>query len=152
MPTIIAVANQKGGVGKTTTCLNLAHALSERGQSILLVDLDPQASLTISLGLDVRALDATIYDVLLETTPGVTLGSITRPTQMPNVSLVPASIDLSQAELPLMSEMDRERALCQPSGCVHQHQVTRQPSERWARSVQASRRRRRRRSRCAVPS
>src|SRR5712692_10304500 len=73
MHTIIAVANQKGGVGKTTTCLNLAHALSERGQSVLLVDLDPQASLIISLGLDVRALDATIYDVLLETTPGVTL-------------------------------------------------------------------------------
>jgi chromosome partitioning protein len=111
MHTIIAVANQKGGVGKTTTCLNLAHALSERGQSVLLVDLDPQASLTISLGLDVRALTATIYDVLLETTPGVTLASITQPTQMPKVSLAPASIDLSQAELQLMSEMDRERAL-----------------------------------------
>src|SRR6266404_4513334 len=111
MPSIIAVANQKGGVGKTTTCLNLAHALSERGQSVLLVDLDPQASLTISLGLDVRALTATIYDVLLETTPGVTLPTITRPTQMPKVSLAPASIDLSQAELQLMSEMDRERAL-----------------------------------------
>ena len=77
----------------------------------LLVDLDPQASLTISLGLDVRALTATIYDVLLETAPGVTLASITRPTKMKNVALAPASIDLSQAELQLMSEMDRERAL-----------------------------------------
>ena len=111
MTRTIAIANQKGGVGKTTTCLNLAHALSERGRSVLLIDLDPQASLTISLGLDVRELTTTIYDVLLETRPGLALPAITRPTQMPNVALAPASIDLSQAELQLMSEMDRERAL-----------------------------------------
>ncbi len=65
MSTTIAIANHKGGVAKTTTCLNLGHALAERGQKVLLCDLDPQSSLTISLGLDVRELPSTIYDVLL---------------------------------------------------------------------------------------
>ena len=63
MNIIVAIANQKGGVAKTTTCLNLGHALSEGGRKVLLVDLDPQSSLTISLGFDVRELPSTIYDV-----------------------------------------------------------------------------------------
>src|SRR3989304_2167599 len=83
---IIAVANQKGGVGKTTTCLNLAHALAERGCKVLLIDLDPQSSLTISLGLDVRELRVTIYDVLLETSPALTIADITQATQMQGVA------------------------------------------------------------------
>lgn len=107
----VAVANQKGGVGKSTTCLNLSHALAERGRRVLLVDLDPQSSLTISVGVDVRELQATIYDVLLETTPGITLWEILRRTQMNGVDLVPSSIDLSKAELELFSEMNRERVL-----------------------------------------
>jgi chromosome partitioning protein len=82
MHTIIAVANQKGGVGKTTTCLNLAHALSERGQSVLLVDLDPQASLTISLGLDIRDLKATIYDVRV---PGKVVAFCTLRVRQPTL-------------------------------------------------------------------
>jgi len=109
--TIIAIANQKGGVAKTTTCLNLGHALSERGQKILLCDLDPQSSLTISLGLDVQSLTSTIYDVLLDTQPSVTINDIILSTRMKGVDVAPASIDLSKAELELFSEMNRERAL-----------------------------------------
>jgi chromosome partitioning protein len=107
----IAVANQKGGVGKSTTCLNLSHALAERGCRVLLVDLDPQGSLTISLGVNIRDLHSTIYDVLLETRPGMTLQRILLNTQMEGVDLVPSSIDLSKAELELFSEMNRERVL-----------------------------------------
>lgn len=111
MNTIIAIANQKGGVAKTTTCLNLGHALSERGRRVLLVDLDPQASLTISLGVDVRELSATIYDVLLATNPDLSVKDIIQDTTIKGVSLAPASIDLSKAEMDLFSEMNRERAL-----------------------------------------
>lgn len=111
MNTIIAIANQKGGVAKTTTCLNVGHALSERGRRVLLCDLDPQSSLTISLGLDIRELPATIYDILLGTKPDLALGDVIRATRMKNVDVAPASIDLSKAEMELFSEMNRERAL-----------------------------------------
>jgi len=98
-------------VAKTTTCLNLGHALSERGRRVLLVDLDPQACLTISLGVDVRELTSTIYDVLLATDPNLSIKDIVQATTIKNVSLAPASIDLSKAEMDLFSEMNRERAL-----------------------------------------
>jgi chromosome partitioning protein len=110
MSIIIAIANQKGGVAKTTTCLNLGHALSERGRRVLLCDLDPQASLTLSLGFDVRELPATIYDVLLDTKAGLTIKDIIQTTGMKNVDVAPASIELSKAEMDLFSEMNRERA------------------------------------------
>jgi chromosome partitioning protein len=111
MSIIVAIANQKGGVAKTTTCLNLGHALSERGRKVLLCDLDPQSSLTISVGLDVRELTATIYDILLGTKADLALSDVIRSTRMKNVDIAPASIDLSKAEMELFSEMNRERAL-----------------------------------------
>ena len=107
----IAVANQKGGVGKSTTCLNLSHALAELGHRILLVDLDPQSSLTISVGFDVRDLNATIYDVLLDTAPGIGTQDVIRSTQMSGVDIIPSTIDLAKAEMELFSEMNRERVL-----------------------------------------
>lgn len=108
---IVAVANQKGGVGKTTTCTNLAVALGERDFDVLLIDLDPQSSLSISFGLEVHKLKETIYDVLLETRSGIALKDVIVQTKYPRVKIAPSNIDLSKAEPELMSEMNRERAL-----------------------------------------
>lgn len=108
---VIAVANQKGGVGKTTTTTNVAAGLAELDYRVLLIDLDPQSSLSISLGIDVYHLKETIYDVLLETRPGISLEQVILQTKYPNIAIAPSNIDLSKAEMDLMSEMNRERAL-----------------------------------------
>jgi chromosome partitioning protein len=103
---IIAVANQKGGVAKTTSCLALGAAIAATGQRVLLVDLDPQASLSYSLGLDPDSLDVTIHDVLVGRVPiGKTIH------QLAEADLVPSNIDLAGAEAYLLTRTGREYAL-----------------------------------------
>jgi chromosome partitioning protein len=107
MARIISVANQKGGVGKTTTALNLASALHKEGRRVLLVDLDPQAALTTSVQPPTVKTGRTVYEVLLSQSSAkqATLRLRSAP------DLIPASIDLAAAELELAAEMGRERVL-----------------------------------------
>lgn len=112
MSKIIAIANQKGGTAKTTTAITLGHALAEKGKKILLIDFDPQSSLTISFGIDVLSLEKTIYNVLVEN--GIAETSIKEviiQTAIENVYLAPANIDLSSAEIDLLHEFSRENTL-----------------------------------------
>jgi chromosome partitioning protein len=107
-PRIMAVANQKGGVGKTTTATNLGACLAELGHRTLLVDLDPQANATTGLGLDPRAIDVSMYDVLLREVP---LEDCIEATAVRNLFVAPASLDLAGAEIELVPAFSRERRL-----------------------------------------
>jgi chromosome partitioning protein len=102
---VIALANQKGGVAKTTTTLNLGVALAERGKRVLAVDLDPQSNLTMSQGIDPEDLDRTMFDVLVHKTP------LEEVIQHREIDVAASSIDLAGAELALSSMIGRERAL-----------------------------------------
>jgi chromosome partitioning protein len=106
---IIAIANQKGGVGKTTTAINLAGSLAEQGFQVLCVDMDPQANLTVGLGINLRTVERSMAEALID--DNVRLEDIVIPTQTAGVDVAPATIDLSASENVLFSSIGREQAL-----------------------------------------
>ena len=106
---VIAMCNQKGGVGKTTTTINLGAALAELGRKVLLVDFDPQGALSVGLGIRPNDLDITIYNLLVER--GHDIRDVIQHTRSENLDLIPANIDLSAAEVQLVGEVAREQIL-----------------------------------------
>lgn len=103
-PRIIAIANQKGGVGKTTTTINLGAALAEMGVRVLIVDLDPQGNASTGLGVEPAARSFTTYDLLLDEAE---LSVLVQPTSDPNLMIIPATVDLSSADIELISNEKR---------------------------------------------
>jgi len=108
LPRVIAVANQKGGVGKTTTTINLGACLAELGQRTLIVDLDPQANASTGLGIDSRGIEASMYHVLMHDVP---LENCVEPTDIKRLFVAPASLDLAGAEIELVPAFSRETRL-----------------------------------------
>ncbi len=108
LPRVVAIANQKGGVGKTTTAVNLGAALAELDHRVLVVDLDPQGNATTGLGINARDLEHSIYDVITAETP---VEDCIESTSLRNLFLVPATIDLSGAEIELVPAFSRELKL-----------------------------------------
>ncbi|WPF67134.1 MULTISPECIES: ParA family protein [unclassified Corynebacterium] len=107
--TIVAMCNQKGGVGKTTSTINLGACLAELGRKVLLVDLDPQGALSAGLGVAHEELDVTVYNLLVDNRSSI--HSALHRTSVPGLDLVPANIDLSAAEIQLVNEVGREQTL-----------------------------------------
>ncbi len=106
---VIALCNQKGGVGKTTTTINLGAAIAETGRRVLLVDFDPQGALSVGLGVNPHELDLTIYNLMIEREARI--DEVLLKTGVPGMDLLPANIDLSAAEIQLVTEVARELVL-----------------------------------------
>ncbi len=115
LPRIMAIANQKGGVGKTTTAVNLGASLADLGYRVLVVDLDPQGNASTGLGINVRNLEASMYDVLLRDTP---IEDCIEATSVRNLFVAPASLDLAGAEIELVPAFSRELRLKRALGDV----------------------------------
>ena len=114
-PHVLAVANQKGGVGKTTTTINVSAALAEMGRRVLVIDVDPQANATSGLGVDRSGVTVSSYDVIVGGRP---LAEARIPTVVPGLDLVPADLGLAGAEIEMIDLPVRERRLasaCSPS-------------------------------------
>jgi chromosome partitioning protein len=109
-PRVIALANQKGGVGKTTTAINLGTALAATGEEVLVVDLDPQGNASTGLGIDRRSRAVSTYDLLLGEAP---LDAVSLPTAVPNLSVAPSTLDLLGVELEIAAMSDRNFRLRQ---------------------------------------
>ena len=108
LPRILAIANQKGGVGKTTTSVNLGASLAEMGYRVLVVDLDPQGNATTGLGVNAREVEGSIYDVIMS---DAAVEDCIEPTSLKNLFVVPATIDLAGAEIELVPAFSRELKL-----------------------------------------
>ncbi|MFR0555662.1 ParA family protein [Pseudoscardovia radai] len=107
--TVIAMCNQKGGVGKTTSSINIAGALSQYGRRVLIVDFDPQGAATVGLGINANKVEKTVYTALFDTSMDV--HDVIMHTRFENLDIIPANIDLSAAEVQLVTEVGREQCL-----------------------------------------
>lgn len=115
MGKIIAIANQKGGVGKTTTAVNLGACLADMGKRVLVVDIDPQGNTTSGLGIDKKAVGKCVYDVLIG---GLPMSEVLQPTRLPTLQVAPSTLDLAGAEIELVSVIAREHRLKKALGEV----------------------------------
>jgi chromosome partitioning protein len=116
---VVALCNQKGGVGKTTTTISLGAALAELGRKVLLVDFDPQGSMSVGLGLNPNEIEVGTYQVLMD--PSVAFEDVVVHTDVEGVDLLPANIDLSAAEIQLVHEVGREQVLASKLQPIRAH-------------------------------